>query len=256
MFQSTISLAPKRFEEVAHSTYHTQMKQQQKTQLILPHTSTPIRGVLFDVDGTLLQTANDLLSAINQVITTQGYPAATLESLQSALGDGSDAMLSLSLQIPSTHPEFADFRSAMHRAYLPRMFNTTTPYPGIEDTLRCLESQQIPWGIVTNRSRKFCLPLLEYFRWHQRAHCIVTRDTLNQSKPNPSPLLYGACRLGLPPQQVLYIGDHWVDFEAARQAQMPFWFAAYGYLQSHPLINPSATHCIVNSKDLPQFFAF
>ena len=166
--------------------------------------SKRFQGFLFDLDGTLLDTAPDLLAALNHLLRKNYKPELIENDVRGAISDGSNGLIELALGINSSAPEFNSLKLEFLDYYRLNLFQNTRPFPGIDEILIKIEQSKRPWGIVTSKLSNFTIPLVEHFRWDLRAKCVVCGDTLKQNKPDPAPLLEGAKYLGLSPNECLY----------------------------------------------------
>lgn len=188
-----------------------------------------IRGVLFDLDGTLLDTAPDLIRVLNQVRVEQGRPPVPHELARTQVSHGSSGLIRLGF--PDLDGDALEtLRLRLLELYSAQLAIDTALFDGCEELLRALQSRAMPWGIVTNKPGFLTTPLLAALGLDHRAGCVVSGDTLPQRKPHPAPLLLAASQLSLPPQQCLYVGDAERDVQSARAAGMPVLVARYGYL--------------------------
>lgn len=189
-----------------------------------------IRAVLFDLDGTLLDTAPDLGHALNRMRRRRGLPPVAAEAIRAQASHGSQGLIRLGFDIMPEHPAFADLRQEFLEYYAERLARDTLPFPGMAELLGGLEARGLAWGVVTNKPARFTEPLLDSLDLRRRAACVVSGDSCTHAKPHPEPML-AACRLaGQPPAQCLYVGDAQRDVQAARAAAMPVLVALYGYL--------------------------
>ena len=188
------------------------------------------RGVLFDLDGTLLDTAPDMGAALNILRREEEREPLALESIRPHVSHGSTAMIRLSFPEVAAGPEFEVLRRRFLDIYGDNLAIETRLYAGLEGALQRLEASGIAWGVVTNKPGWLAEPLLERLHLRQRAAVVISGDTLKARKPDPAPLLYAAERLGLAPAQCIYIGDAERDVLAARAAGMPVYVALFGYI--------------------------
>jgi len=192
--------------------------------------------VLFDLDGTLLDTAPDLAYAMNTVLDEHGHPPVRYPLFRSHVAGGSNAMIRHSFAIADNHPDFSSLKQKFLLAYEANLVKNTSPFPGIEALLEQLDINYVRWGIVTNKPGFLTAPLLNHFSITARCCCIVSGDTLPTRKPDPEPLLY-ACQISdCSPERTLYIGDTQGDIIAAHAAGMDSVAVTYGYhpKNSHP----------------------
>jgi 2-phosphoglycolate phosphatase len=189
-----------------------------------------IRALLFDLDGTLLDTALDLLPAIDQLLAQQDRPPCPPEILRPLVSQGSGAMLAAAFGIDTQHRDMPLLKERFLELYRQRIAVATRPFPGIESLLGEVEQRGMPWGVVTNKPGWLTLPLLEQLGFRQRASCIVSGDTTAHAKPHPGPLLHASEQLGVATRHCLYLGDAEKDMQAARAAGMFAVAAGFGYL--------------------------
>lgn len=189
-----------------------------------------IQAVLFDLDGTLLDTASDLGFALNQVLQTQGLPPLPLATIRTIASHGVKGLLKLGFNIDEQHLAYTELREQLLAHYQANLANSTQLFPGMAKVLAQLEWQNIPWGIVTNKPSWLTEPLLSQLQLANRAACIVSGDTVPRPKPAPDPLLYAAKQINCNPSQCLYIGDAERDIIASKAAGMFAILANYGYL--------------------------
>ncbi len=189
------------------------------------------RGVLFDLDGTLLDTAPDLVEACNIAATEAELLPQTLEDLRPLVSGGATAMLQHILA--ANGREVDDFEALLQRMlslYQQNIAIHTRFFDGMDTVLAELENRGMNWGIVTNKHTRFTVPLLQSLGLHGRAGCVISGDTMAESKPHPMPMLE-ACRLiGSAPGECVYIGDARRDIEAGKNAGMATLAALYGYV--------------------------
>lgn len=189
-----------------------------------------IDAVLFDLDGTLLDTANDLGTALNALRQQHQLKPLPLESIRSAAGRGCKGLLKIGFNMLDDHPDYLAFCNQLLDYYQKHLFDTTQLFPGMENVLTYLESKNIPWGIVTNKPKKFTQQLVLQLQLHTRAKCIISGDSLTNRKPHPEPILHACHLLQKKPENCLYIGDSEVDMIAAQAAGATGLAALYGYI--------------------------
>jgi 2-phosphoglycolate phosphatase len=188
------------------------------------------RAILFDLDGTLADTAPDLAGALNRLLAECGgapVPRALARPLTSS---GTRGMLRVGFGIGPEHPDYAGLRARFLAYYEQAICRETRLFDGVADLLAALEQHRTPWGIVTNKPERLAVSLLDALHLSARAACIVGGDTTERPKPHPDPLLHAARVIRVPPNQCLYVGDDLRDVQAARAAGMPVIAAGYGYL--------------------------
>lgn len=186
------------------------------------------RAVLFDLDGTLVDSAPDLARAANRVLAEHGRPPVAYERLRAVVSKGGRAMLAVS---------FPDLDDAAREALLPvflRYYGEALAvdsrlFDGIGALLDGLEARGLPWGIVTNKPEGLARGVIDGFGWSARCAVLVGGDTLPTRKPDPAPLHHACAALGVAPTEALYVGDDQRDVQAARAAGMPCVAALWGY---------------------------
>lgn len=192
------------------------------------HTGT--QAVLFDLDGTLLDTGRDMGGAMNRVLEDMGKTAIPYDRIRPVVSQGTTGLFGMSLGIAPDDPAHEELRSRFLEFYEPRMCNYTTLFPGMGDVLDHLERAGLPWGVVTNKPEYLTLPLLDTLGLLDRAACVVGGDTLEKRKPHPAPLLHGCAMAGGDPGQCIYVGDAEGDIRAGRRAGMKTLVATFGYI--------------------------
>jgi len=189
-----------------------------------------IRAVLFDLDGTLVDTAPDLGFALNLQRGVHGLPPLPFEAIRSQASHGARGLLNLGFGITPEDSGFNPMRQEFLQLYADNLCRHSRLFDGMNDVLKELESRKLPWGVVTNKPARFTEPLLSLLDLAERAACIVSGDTCPEPKPHPGPLLHASNQIGLTVENCLYVGDAERDIEAARNASMPCIVAHYGYL--------------------------
>jgi phosphoglycolate phosphatase len=189
-----------------------------------------VSAVLFDLDGTLVDSAPDLAGAANEMRQARGLPPLPYGALRAWAGSGARGMLAASLQARPDQAGYADLRDEFHDLYEQRLLQETRLFDTIGPLLDALERHGLPWGIVTNKALRFAEPLSRALGLLSRAAVLVGGDSTAHTKPHPAPLLEAARRLGLPPQTCVYVGDDLRDMHAGRAAAMGALAAAWGYL--------------------------
>jgi phosphoglycolate phosphatase len=189
-----------------------------------------IRAVLFDLDGTLIDSAPDLAGAANELRAAHGLPALPYEAFRPMVGSGARGMIGIAFDIGPQHARFAELRDDFLLRYERRLVMETRIFEAVVPLLDALDRQSRPWGIVTNKAARFTEPLVRSLGLHARAKAVVAGDTTPHSKPHPAPLLEAARRVGLDPAHCLYVGDDVRDVQAGRAAGMTTVVAGWGYL--------------------------
>ena len=190
---------------------------------------SPYHGVFFDLDGTLADTAPDLVAATNQLLSARNLPLKPYEQLRPCASAGARGLIGGAFGIDTKHPDFIPLRDEFFANYEKALFVHSKLFEGMEHLLHQLESAQLPWGIVTNKSERFTNPLVDLMGLSQRSISTVSGDTTPHSKPHPEPILHAARIANLDPNKSLYVGDDIRDVIAGKAAGMKTVAAAYGY---------------------------
>jgi N-acetyl-D-muramate 6-phosphate phosphatase len=194
-----------------------------------------VRACLFDLDGTLLDTAPDMAGALNTLLVERASTPLPFATVRPQVSHGAVALVRLGFP-DAAETEREALRVRFLELYRARLAEQTRPFAGIPELLAAIERQGIPWGVVTNKPAWLTEPLLQALGLGSRAGVIVSGDTVAERKPHPLPLIHAAQRLGLLPAQCLYVGDAERDVQAARAAGMQVLVALFGYID--PLSAP------------------
>jgi N-acetyl-D-muramate 6-phosphate phosphatase len=189
-----------------------------------------IRAVLFDLDGTLIDSAPDLGFAVDLMRVKRGLDPLPLELYRPMAGAGARGMLGVAFGIKPDHHEFESMKLEFFDNYEACMTQRTVAFEGVQSLLNGLVERGYGWGVVTNKSERFALPLTAYMPEFSGAGAVVCGDTTPHAKPHPAPLLEAAKRLNLASHQCLYVGDDERDIQAGKAAGMLTVAATYGYL--------------------------
>lgn len=196
----------------------------------MPIESNPPACVLFDLDGTLLNTAPDLAAALNRLRRECGEPELPPDAIQPTISQGSPGMLRLGFGLTANDPRYAELNQRFLELYREFIAVETTLFLGMDEVLAYLEANAIRWGVVTNKPGWLTEPLMKALDLWSRAACVVSGDTLSTRKPDPEPLLYACKQIGAAPCCSLYVGDAERDIQAGKQAGMITLVAGFGYL--------------------------
>jgi len=193
-------------------------------------TNFKLECVLFDLDGTLVDTAPDLLASLNRTLLAFGFPTVDEALLRPYISYGALAMINQSLAHEDEQQK-AQMLDYMLDSYQNNIADSSQLFAGMAEVLQFLEGKGLKWGIVTNKRERFTNPLLAALQLDSRAACAVSGDTTPYSKPHPEPLLEACRRVGVAPENCIYIGDAVHDITAGKQADMKALVALYGYLK-------------------------
>jgi len=188
------------------------------------------RAVLFDLDGTLADTAPDLAYVLNLQLRAHGFPELPVDTLRPYVSAGARGMLRAGFGLESGDAAYPELRDEFLDLYERNLLRETRLFPGMVELLDVLEQRAIAWGIVTNKLERFTLPLVAALGLSARAGCVVGGDTTGRAKPFPDPLLEASRRLGVDPGECGYVGDDERDVQASHAAGMTPVVALYGYL--------------------------
>lgn len=191
----------------------------------------PVRAVLFDLDGTLIDTAPDFIRIIKLMCSEANVPAPSDASIRAQVSEGARAMVNLvHPELSLDSPELLNFRQQFLNIYQQNIAVDTCLFPDMDNVLKELEALDLPWGIVTNKPRGLSELLLNALNLTERCQVLVCPEDVKHTKPDPEPMYLAAKQLGIAPEQIIYVGDHPRDIDAGRAAGMPTVLAAYGYL--------------------------
>jgi len=191
-----------------------------------------VHAVLFDLDGTLIDSAPDLGAAADKMRTDRGLPSLPLSHYRHMAGAGARGMLGLAFDMRPEHPDYEQYKEEFFVNYENCMTERTVVFDGVPDMIQALDQLGLPWGVVTNKSERFSLPLTRAMPLFATAGTVVSGDTTPYAKPHPEPLYEAARRMGVDPKRCIYVGDDERDVVAGHAAGMFTVAATYGYLGS------------------------
>ncbi|MGE8607123.1 MAG: HAD family hydrolase [Acinetobacter baumannii] len=190
-----------------------------------------MKAVLFDLDGTLIDTAADFIRIIQQMCRDARRPVVEADLIRTQVSEGARAMVKLVYpELDVTNPIFLAHRQNFLDLYSNNIVVDTDLFEGMYPLLEELEAQRIPWGIVTNKPRGLSESLLEKLNLTERCAVLVCPEDVSKTKPDPEPMYLAAKQLNIPANEIIYVGDHPRDIDAGRNADMYTILAAYGYL--------------------------
>ena len=217
---------------------------------------TNIAAVLFDLDGTLVDSAPDLGGAVDQMRTDRGLASLPFECYRPMAGAGARGMLGVAFGVNPQSPGYDALRDEFFDRYERRLNRQTLAFEGIPEVIRILNKKNILWGVVTNKATRFTNPLTSAMPLFATAKAIVSGDTTPHAKPHPAPVLEAARRLGVSPTHCVYVGDDERDVVAGNAAGMYTVAATYGYLGSKTDASTWGAHGEINSpSELLQLLA-
>lgn len=212
--------------------------------------NTSIECVLFDLDGTLIDTAPDFIEVVNQLTTDNNQAMVAPDQINQTVSDGARALVKLAFKIDEDHERFASLHQALLDNYHEQLINTRARlYPGLALLLGELEAANIPWGIVTNKPELYSLRLLENLGLLQRCKVLICPDHVSQRKPHPEPIFKACEILNCSTERTVYFGDHIRDIQAAKNADVIAVAAAYGYLAPETRVEEWYADFILRSSE-------
>ncbi|MFB1035645.1 MAG: HAD-IA family hydrolase [Sinobacterium sp.] len=210
-----------------------------------------LEAVLFDLDGTLLDTAPDFITTMQLLLERHSKPAVKANIVRQTVSHGSKALVKLGFGINETDVEFEDLRQQLLAIYLTKLSEKTVLFSGMDTVLAHLDQQQIPWGIVTNKPRLYADKILTDLKLKSRSSTTICPDHVSKTKPHPEPMLLACKQINCLPENVIYVGDHRRDIEAGRNANMKTVAASYGYTDPQdPVPSWNADHIIDQPVEL------
>ena len=212
-----------------------------------------IRAVLFDLDGTLADTAPDLSYALNRVREARGLPPLPLSAVRPYASHGARGLIGVGFNVQPDEPGYGALRDEFLAIYADNLCRETRLFAGLPELLDQLEARALRWGVVTNKQERFALPLLELLKVRSRAACVIGGDTTGKIKPHPEPLLAASRVIGLAPESCMYVGDDLRDVEAGQAAGMKTAIAMWGYLNGQHPERWIADYMIEEPQDLLRF---
>ena len=206
-----------------------------------------IRAVLFDLDGTLADTAPDMARTVNLMRDRRGLAPVPLAQVRPHVSKGARGMICSAFGMTTEHPDFMPMREEFLSIYAENLCIDTCLFPGMDELLGTLEARSIAWGVVTNKFERLARPLIDTLGLTSRAAVVVGGDTCARAKPFPDPLLYAAEKLEVAPADAVYVGDDERDIQAGRAAGMAVLAAAYGYLGDGAPVESWGADAVVDS---------
>lgn len=212
------------------------------------------QAVLFDLDGTLLDTAPDFLTSTNLLLSQKGMPLLNENDIRWLVSHGSAGIIRNAFKIDETHQDFETIRQELLALYKDNLADQTRPFDGISELLLELGQQQTPWGIVTNKPELYTLAILEQLPLSPSPATIICPDHVTNTKPDPESIILACNQMGIDPKDTVYIGDHLRDIEAGLRAGATTIAAAYGYISDEEDVSSWGAHhavtCATQLQDL------
>lgn len=215
--------------------------------------NTDFAAVLFDLDGTVIDSAPDLAGAANEMRRVRGLPDAPYERLRANVGSGARGLVGEAFGVVPGDEDFIALRDEFLARYELRLTNETRVFAQVGALLDALDAQAVPWGIVTNKAIRYAEPVTRALGLYDRAAVVIGGDSTPHSKPHPEPLLEAARRMQIEPARCLYVGDDARDVQAGHAAGMLTVAVTWGYLgMGEPVEAWGAHHTIGNPLDILQ----
>jgi len=208
-----------------------------------------IRAVMFDLDGTLLDTAPDFVAVVNKLLQENNRPTLPDEKIRACVSNGARALVMMAFDIEETHPKFAELRLRLLELYTNHIAVFTKPFPGIENLLHNLAANHIAWGIATNKPAIYTTPLMAQLNLQPAPASVICPDHVIHTKPHPESLFLAGEQLGCSAEEIIYIGDHARDIECGKRAGSITIAAAYGYIDNEAAMNEWQADYQVNHAD-------
>lgn len=203
--------------------------------------------VLFDLDGTLLDTAPDFMAVLMAMTAQHDVPEPLISTIYSTVSSGARALVEACFGLVPDQDGFQPLLEELLEHYAEQIIRSEAKlYPGLDDVLTDLETRDIQWGVVTNKPERFSVPLMHALGLEQRCSVLICPDHVTRSKPDPEGLLLAARKVGSDPAQSIYVGDHPRDITAGLLAGMHTVAAAYGYLPPEPPIDTWGAHHVIH----------
>ena len=196
-----------------------------------------LRAVLFDMDGTLLDSAPDFIAITQAMREARGLPPVEPKAIADVVSGGARAMVAAAFDAPPESAEFEALRLEFLERYLQHCAVLTRPYDGIPELLADIEKANLRWGVVTNKPVRFAEPIMQQLGLASRSALLICPDHVKHTKPDPEPMLLACQQLGLQPGEILFVGDDLRDIESGRAAGTRTAAVSWGYI--HPDDNPA-----------------
>lgn len=186
--------------------------------------------VLFDLDGTLIDTAPDFIYVVNRLLAEEGKAQLPEQTIRNSVSNGARALITLAFGMTEDHIDFQTYRQRLLDLYSEHLAVQSQLFQGMDLLLSELETKSIPWGIVTNKPSQYAEPLIAALELSQRCAVLICPDHVKNTKPDPEPLLAACRRINTRPDKTVYVGDHLRDIQAGQNAKMTTIAALFGYI--------------------------
>lgn len=187
-------------------------------------------ALLFDLDGTLLDTAPDFIAVVNQLLEEENQQPLPADAIRTQVSNGAGGLIQFAFSLQPQDENFQRLRQRLLALYEQHLSRYSQLFADMEALLTTVEKKNIPWGIVTNKPSRYAVPLLKDLNLDQRCAVLICPDHVQNTKPHPEPLYLACSQLKVLPEQCVYVGDHQRDIEAGKNAGMKTVVALYGYI--------------------------
>jgi phosphoglycolate phosphatase len=210
-----------------------------------------ICAVIFDLDGTLLDTAPDFVVVVNQLLAEHKHPALAAEVIRASVSNGSRALINLAFGIGAEDPNFETLRLRLLELYTEHIAVFTQPFPGISELLVALQARDIAWGIATNKPSIYTHLLLGSLNMEPTPASIICPEDVKERKPHPESIFLASKHIGCEPHNIIYIGDHKRDIDCGKSAGAITIAAAYGYVGADDNVDAwEADYCVHHASEI------
>ncbi len=191
-----------------------------------------IKAVVFDLDGTLVDTAPDFIVTLKALLKEEGRDAPSDRSIRNTVSEGARALVSLGFDMDDSHPEFERLRVRLLDLYTQHLADASHTFPGVQELLDWLVDNDIAWGVATNKPVIYAEPLLKALNLIPPQDCLICPDHVTERKPHPESIYLAAHKFECKPEEIVYVGDHQRDIDCGKNAGSPTIAAAYGYVEN------------------------
>lgn len=192
-----------------------------------------LKAVLFDLDGTLLDTAPDFYTVVNTLRQEENLAPLADEKIRATVSNGARALVGMAFELEREAPEFDRLHNRLLDLYSANLAQRTSAFPGIDNCLNFLAANGIPWGIVTNKSHTYTNPILDALQFSPAPSTVICPEDVSKTKPDAEPLRLACQQIGCETNEVIYIGDHRRDIDCGKNAGSVTIAAAYGYIDAN-----------------------
>jgi len=210
-----------------------------------------IKAVVFDLDGTLVDTAPDFVVSLKHLLKEEGVQAPSDRSIRNTVSNGASALVTLGFDLNEGDADFERLRQRLLTLYTRHLADSSTTFEGIDGLLGWLTKKGIAWGVATNKPALYAEPLLEALKLAPSNDCIICPDHVSERKPHPESLHLAATLLNCKAEEIIYIGDHKRDIECGQRANSPTIAAGYGYIENiDEALSWQADHTVSHANEL------